>query len=78
MATKEGLCVLLDAELKHEAAKILAKSGLDFSGAITIYFKKIVEAQRIPFKISSSNYSSEEVMGKDWRKGLTDIEDDWE
>lgn len=79
MATKERLNINLDSELKKETAETLAELGLDFTTAINIYFKQIVAKQKIPFELSTEKYySSETVMGKDWREGLDQIEDEWE
>jgi DNA-damage-inducible protein J len=79
MATKERLNVNLDSKLKKETAETLEALGLDFTTAINIYFKQIVSKQKIPFEISAPNfYSAEEVMGNDWREGISDIEDEWE
>lgn len=69
----------LDSELKRKTAKTLEELGLDFTTAINIYFKQIVAKQKIPFELSVQKYfSSEEVMGKDWRDGLDEVEDEWE
>ena len=79
MTAKERLNVNLDSELKKETAKTLASLGLDFTSAINIYFNQIVNKQKIPFEISMPKYfSSEEVMGTNWREDLDSIEDDWE
>lgn len=79
MAAKERLNVNLDSTLKKETAETLESLGLDFTTAINIYFKQIVGKQKIPFEISAPTYySPEEVMGKDWREGLSDLEDEWE
>lgn len=79
MATKERLNVNLDSELKKDTAETLELLGLDFTTAINIYFKQIVSKQKIPFEISAPKYfSTEEVMGKDWREDLDGVEDEWE
>lgn len=79
MSTKERLNINLDSELKRKTAKTLEELGLDFTTAINIYFKQIVTKQKIPFELSVQKYfSSEEVMGKDWRDGLDEVEDEWE
>lgn len=79
MATKERLNVNLDSKLKQETAETLESLGLDFTTAINIYFKQIVNKQKIPFEISNTPYlSTDSVMGKNWREGLSDIEDEWE
>lgn len=79
MTTKERLNVNLDSELKKDTAETLETLGLDFTTAINIYFKQIVSKQKIPFEISAPKYfSTEDVMGKDWRECLDDVEDEWE
>lgn len=78
MSAKERLNVNLDKELKKETAEVLAALGLDFTTAITVYFKQIVSKGKIPFEISTNRYySAEEVMGNNWRNELEDVEDEW-
>ena len=53
--------------------------GMDFTTAITIYFKQILKKRRIPFEISQTRYYNiEEVAGTDWEADLDEIEDEWE
>jgi DNA-damage-inducible protein J len=79
MSTKARLNVNLDTDLKQRTADTLEQLGLDFTTAITIYFKQIVSKQKIPFEISTSKFFSvEEVAGKNWREGLEQLEDEWE
>lgn len=78
MSTKERLNVNIDVKLKKETLETLNQFGLDFTTAINIYFKQIVNKQKIPFEISLPTYSSEEVMCDQWREGLDNIEDEWE
>jgi DNA-damage-inducible protein J len=77
--TKARLNVNLDRELKQKTAQALDELGLDFTTAITVYFKQIVNKRKIPFEISAPRYYSvEEVAGCDWREGLSEIDDEWE
>ncbi len=79
MATKVRLNVNLDSRLKEETSEVLGNLGLDFTTAITVYFKQIVGKRRIPFEISDTRlYSVEEVAGPGWRDGLDEVEDEWE
>jgi DNA-damage-inducible protein J len=79
MATKERLNVNIDSDLKEKTGEMLNELGLDFTTAITIYFKQIVNKQKIPFEISNTKlYSIEDIAGKNWREGLDDLEDEWE
>lgn len=79
MSTKERLNVNLDKELKNQTADILKELGLDYTTAITIYFKQIVNKQKIPFEITTNKYFSiEDVAGKDWQADLDSVEDEWE
>jgi len=78
-AAKARLNVNLDSDLKQETAQALDELGLDFTTAITVYFKQIVGKRRIPFEISAPRYYSiEEVAGHNWRDGLSGIDDEWE
>ena len=54
MESKVRLNVNLDPALKKETATTLAKLGLDFTTAITVYFKQIVNKQKIPFELSDN------------------------
>lgn len=79
MPTKERLNINIDHDLKQETAEILDELGLDYTTAITMYFKQIVIKKMIPFEISTRKYSTvEEVFGEDWREQVKDLEDDWE
>lgn len=79
VAGKERLNVNLASELKKKTAKILEASGLDFTTAINSYFRQIVNKQKIPFELSTMKYfSTEDVMGENWREGLEDVKDEWE
>lgn len=79
MTTKARLNINLDSELKQKTADTLDELGLDFTTAITIYFKQIVNQQKIPFEIAVKRYyTTDEVLGADWREGLEDVEDEWE
>jgi len=79
MVTKSRLNVNLDTELKQKTAETLDALGLDFTTAIVIYFKQIVNKHKIPFEISLPKYYSiEDVAGENWRDGLDEVEDEWE
>jgi DNA-damage-inducible protein J len=79
MSSKVRLNVNLDSKLKEDASIMLENLGLDFTTAITVYFKQIVNKRKIPFEISDTQYYSvEEVAGKNWRDGLDKIKDEWE
>ncbi len=78
MTTKVRLNVNLDAKLKEDTATMLERLGLDFTTAITVYFRQIVNKRRIPFEISDTQlYTIEEVAGENWREGLDKLEDEW-
>ena len=79
MNQKVRLNVNLDIGLKNETAKMLDDLGMDFTTAITVYFKQIIIKRRIPFEISDTHYFSvEEVAGVNWRNNLDETEDEWE
>ena len=80
MEQKVRFNINLDSELINEAGKMLDSLGLDFTTAITIYFKQIIKKKKIPFEISdTTNYVSvEEVAGLNWRDNLGEVEDEWE
>ncbi len=79
MQPKVRLNVNLDPKLKQDTSVMLDKLGLDFTTAITVYFKQIVSKRKIPFEISDTHYYSiDEAAGENWRKGLDEIEDEWE
>ena len=79
MSKKVRLNVNLDTGLKNETAKMLNDLGLDFTTAITVYFKQIIKKRKIPFEISDTRYFSvDDVVGVDWRNNLDETEDEWE
>jgi DNA-damage-inducible protein J len=79
MLVKTRLNINIDSSLKEETAKMLDNLGMDFTTAITVYFKQIVKKRKIPFEISDIRYYTvEEVAGTDWREGLDKLEDEWE
>ena len=79
MNKKARLNISLDQELKMQTAEILNDIGLDFTTAINLYFKQIVNKHKIPFELTSNRYYSvAEVAGENWHDGLDDLEDEWE
>ncbi|WP_438272876.1 type II toxin-antitoxin system RelB/DinJ family antitoxin [Streptococcus huangxiaojuni] len=79
MLQKTRLNVNLDSELKEQAGEIFSEIGLDYTTAVTIFFKQVVKERKIPFELSASKwYSIEDVAGTDWQDGLETIEDEWE
>ena len=79
MQQKVRLNINIDPVLKNETALLLDDLGLDFTTAVTVYFKQIIKKRKIPFEISDMRYLSvEEVAGKNWRENLDEIEDEWE
>ena len=73
------LNVNISETLKSDTEVILESIGLDLATAITIYFKQIVSKSKIPFELEAKRYyTTEEVMGENWRDGLDEIEDEWE
>lgn len=43
--------ISIDPKLKEESTMLLAKFGLDFSTAITLFLQQTVREKRIPFEI---------------------------
>jgi len=79
MIPKARLNLNIDADLKEKTSDVLSQIGLDFTTAINVYFKRIVNDKKIPFELSAKRYYSvEEVAGENWRDGLKKIEDEWE
>ena len=76
MATKSRLHINIETDLKEEVGTLLDEIGLDYTTAITIYFKQIVNERKIPFELHAKKwYSVEEVAGADWQAGLDEVED---
>jgi len=79
MQQKVRLNINIDPALKNETALMLDDLGLDFTTAVTIYFKQIIKKRKIPFEITNTRYYTiEEVAGENWEDDLDDIEDEWE
>lgn len=76
---KTRLNVNIDDELKAQTGAKLNELGLDYTTAVTIYFKQILAQGKIPFEITTHRtYSADEVLGTNWDKGLEQVEDEWE
>ena len=69
MATKTRLNINMDPDLKAQASEVLGELGLDFTTAITIYFKQIVNKQKIPFDIAQEEVNADKVF-KDLQKQI--------
>jgi DNA-damage-inducible protein J len=46
----------IDADLKADAARVLAACGLELSDAIRLYLRQVVAYQGIPFEIRSAEH----------------------
>lgn len=66
--------IRINKELKKSAKKTLETMGLDLTTAITIYLKKIVSEQEIPFKISADPFYSESNM-KFLKESIKELEE---
>ena len=58
--------ISIDPKLKEEATMLLAKFGLDFSTAITLFLQQTVREKRIPFEIRLEipNKETEEALAE--------------
>ena len=63
------ICVRIDEELKQRTETVLNELGLSMSAAITVFMKKIVREQRIPFDLSIDPFFSETNMAH-LRRGI--------
>ncbi|NLM05311.1 MAG: type II toxin-antitoxin system RelB/DinJ family antitoxin [Tissierellia bacterium] len=54
--------VRIDEDVKRDAEETLNEIGLSMSAAITIFLKKVVRENRIPFELSIDPFYSEENM----------------
>lgn len=61
MATKSRLNINIETELKEEVGALLDDIGLDYTTAITIYFKQIVNERKILLNCMRKN-------GTAWKK----------
>lgn len=76
---RERLNINIDKKLKEETAKGLKELGLDYTTAVTMYFKQIVNKKKIPFELSTKKYYSvEEIFSESWRDKIAELEDEWE
>lgn len=83
--TKTNLTIRIDQDLKTEMQRLAENLGMDLTTFITIYAKKAVREQRIPFEVSYDipNKETEEAfeeverMKKDptLGKGYTDVDE---
>lgn len=63
----------MDEELKRKMEKACSEMGLTLTTAFTIFAKKVVRENRIPFEISADPFYSENNM-KYLEKVITDID----
>jgi DNA-damage-inducible protein J len=54
MAKTSLLQVRIDTELKREAEKLFAESGLDTPSAVRVFFRQTVAQKAIPFPLAST------------------------
>lgn len=83
--TKTNLTIRIDQDLKAEMQQLAENLGMDLTTFITIYAKKAVREQRIPFEVSCDTPNKEtkeafeevERMKKDptLGKGYTDVDE---
>lgn len=52
----------IDDNTKKEAERICSEIGLPLSTAITIYLKKIISENKIPFELTADPFYSQENM----------------
>ncbi len=65
---KERTNIYLNAEIKREAKKILARYGLSLSDAINIFLTQVVLERGIPFPVKLPNEETQKVL-EEVRKG---------
>ncbi len=56
-----NLTVRLDENDKNKFSEICEKIGLSVSAAINVFVKKVVSEHKIPFELSDSFYSEENI-----------------
>ena len=69
------LQVRIDSKTKNQVKEVLGGLGLDFSSAIKIYFKQILNTKGIPFRIVTENGFTPEKeieMINDYNKAIRD------
>ena len=59
---KERTNIYLNAEIKREAKKILARYGLSLSDAINIFLTQVVLERGIPFPVKLPNEETQKVL----------------
>ena len=59
---KERTNIYLNAEIKREAKKILARYGLSLSDAINIFLTQVVLEIGIPFPVKLPNEETQKVL----------------
>lgn len=61
-----SVSIRMDAELKRQFEEVCADLGMSMTTAFTIYVKKVLQEDRIPFEISRN------VQNKDMRQDIQD------
>lgn len=77
--------IRMDAELKKETEQTLKSMGLTMSGAVTLFFRQVVNQRRIPFEIVAPdvpNRTTRKAMkdameGKNLSKSYDSVDEMW-
>ena len=56
--------IRMDEELKHSMERLCQDLGMNLTTAVTIFFKKAVREQAIPFPVSTDAFYSEANMAR--------------
>jgi len=51
--------IRMDEDLKHDMESLCQRLGLNLTTAVTVFFKKAVMEQAIPFKVSADPFYAE-------------------
>ena len=84
MAKTDTLNIRIEPELKKEVEITLNDLGMNIAEAVTIFLKKVVMTDSIPFIIRKPKLNAETIKamedakkGKNLSKGYTDLDEMW-
>ena len=70
---KSTVNVKIDANVKEEAAMLLARMGIDQTTAIEMYYRKIIAVKALPFQPEPLPSTGEQLLAAIRRKGIPNI-----
>jgi len=72
--TKSNINVMIDTEIKEQAAQLLGRMGIDQATAIDMFFRQIIAERRLPFQPVVNLTLDEQIVAAAIKSDLKKIE----